>query len=452
MSLAQPAQINTLPLEILSSIFTTVVDASLYARSIGDKSYGTCDYPTLISAVCAHWRCVSIGIPRLWTYIDLMPTNERLRNFEHVKLWLERSQDSPLRLRLGKGGESEESSLISLNSPPDLGEHLASILLTAAPRVHSFTLKFDYPDFGTEALSALLPGEGQHLIRELSIRQSRWATPRRSRLLRKNIWIRLFEPLHVLRLERSGIKFSAIPCRRLVELQLIYPSNRQSLVGFAQLLELNPDLCTIVLSGFWFVGIPSPSEVQSIRLPSLRSVHFSMSHKFMAWFFKLLAPGPHELDLHLTCSGRPDDTSFGDTMMSFFQKTRVRSLFWHAEGVPLPPLLTALPHVQRLELCLVDFDATTLAGLDPATNLLPKLHTIDLNECSLKDKSELDPGLRALLSLPSVQRTRCLNCGHWSPGRLTWRQEFIGLLEGAGLAATVTLASAWDFEDPSPFR
>ncbi|KAF8600323.1 hypothetical protein BDV93DRAFT_525475, partial [Ceratobasidium sp. AG-I] len=75
MPLAQPAQINTLPPEILSSIFVTVVDASIYACSTGDDSYGTSEYPTLISSVCTYWRRVALGTPYLWSHIDLMPSN-----------------------------------------------------------------------------------------------------------------------------------------------------------------------------------------------------------------------------------------------------------------------------------------------------------------------------------------------------------------------------------------
>lgn len=458
MLFVQPAQVNILPLEILSSIFVTIVNASLYARSIGDESYGTCEYPTLISSVCAHWRRVSIGTPQLWTCIDLKPSlNDQLRNLDHVKLWLKRSKNSPLHLRLGKGGERDEeregnSFMRAYNLPRHLDDQLASILLSVAPRVHSFTLKFHYLDFGEEVLLALLPEEGQHPIRELALRQSRSVMIRRPQSLPEDVMVRLLEPLHVLHLERNGITFSAIPCRKLVELQLIHPSHEPSLVELAQLLEANPGLDTIVLAGFSRPHIPASSQVRSIKLPFLRSIHFSMSCEFMTWFFKLLAPGPNELDLYLTCSGRPSDTSFGDIMIVFFQKSRVRSLLWQAEGVTLPPLLASLSYVQRIELSLVDFDTNTLAGLDPTTNLLPNLHTVDLTECRLEDDSELDPGLRSLLSLPSIQQIRCLNCGHWSPERPTWREEFIGLIEGAGLAATVILASAWDFEYPSPFQ
>ncbi|KAF8600328.1 hypothetical protein BDV93DRAFT_559464 [Ceratobasidium sp. AG-I] len=456
---APPTQINALPPEILSPIFITVVDASLYARSVGDNSYGVPEYPTLISSVCAYWRRVSFGIPYLWTYIDLMPGNERPRNAEHVKLWLERSQNSPLRIRIGKGGEDDEerekeesAQTPSSILPRHLDRQLYSLLCFSAPRVHSFTLKFTHLDLAKEALSALLPDEGEHPIRELALRQSRWASPRRSRLLPQNEWDRLLEPLHVLRLERCSTKFSAIPCRNLVELRIIYPSARPSLVDFVRVLESNPGLHTLAFSMFSSVAIPPNSVIRSIQLPSIRRISFSMSREFITWFFNLLAPGSHELDLRLACSGTPEtnDTSLEDTMI-FFQQNQIRSLYLQAEAITLPPILASLPRLQILGLSTFSFSASTLAGLDPTSDVLPKLHTIDLNECTLENYSDLDPGLHALLSLPSVRRIRHLNCGDWEVEGS--RERFVKQLEGGGFAAKVIYTPASDIEErASPFR
>ena len=54
MSLVQTTRVNELPLELLSLIFITLVDASVYARSIEDESYGSIDSPTLLSSVYAY--------------------------------------------------------------------------------------------------------------------------------------------------------------------------------------------------------------------------------------------------------------------------------------------------------------------------------------------------------------------------------------------------------------
>ncbi|KAF8600325.1 hypothetical protein BDV93DRAFT_559461 [Ceratobasidium sp. AG-I] len=183
--------------------------------------------------------------------------------------------------------------------PRHLDGDLFSVLLLNSHRVYSFALKFTHLDLAKEALSALLPDEGEHPIRELALRQSGWASLGRSRLLPQNEWDRLLEPLHVLRLERCSTKFSAIPCRNLVELRIIYPSCRVSLVDFVRVLESNPGLHTLAFSMFSPVGIPSNSVIHSIQLPLIRRISFSMSREFVTWFFNLLAPGSHELDLRL---------------------------------------------------------------------------------------------------------------------------------------------------------
>ncbi|KAF8600337.1 hypothetical protein BDV93DRAFT_525480 [Ceratobasidium sp. AG-I] len=451
MALVQPARINNLPPEILSRIFVTIVDASLYARSIGDDNYGSSEYPTLISSVCAYWRRVSISIPRLWHYIDLMPKNVRPRNYGHVQLWLERSQNLPLQLRVGKGGERAEeregrSGMGALNSPRRMDDQLASVLLSSAPRLHSFTLKFSYPDFAAEILAWLLT-TGQHSVRELALRQSRWLTTRRSQLLPQTKWNQLLEPLHVLHLERIDIALNNIPCRNLVELQLINP-HAFSLAQFIQLLESNPGLRTIMLDGSFATPRSSPTT-RPINLPSLRSVHLATGQDFIISLFKLLVPGPHELDLQLRYHKEPARVM--ETMIPFFQRANVKSLYLEAEEATLLPILTALPHLQSLGLSTFNFDASTFAGLESAADLLPKLHTIDLNECNFDDYSGLYPGLRALLSLPSMRRIRHLNCGEWNSNEI--RERVVQLLEEGEFAATILRASASDFEArPSPFR
>ncbi|KAF8600332.1 hypothetical protein BDV93DRAFT_546413 [Ceratobasidium sp. AG-I] len=452
MAFTQPIQNNALPPEILSPIFVSIVDASLYARSVGDDSYGSTEYPTLISSVCAYWRRISISIPHLWSHIDFMSSNHYMRNIEHVKLWLERSQILPLRLRVGKGGEKaerEEITIVSaLNSPRHIDEQVISALLASAPRLHSFTLKFGYPSFAAQVLLALLPKEGQHPIRELAIRQGRWLMTSCSQILPQTEWNQLLEPLHVLHLERTDIALNSIPCRNLVELQLVYPSNF-AVSDFAQVLGSNPSLRTIVLDGFVGGYIDFPPTVTSISLPSLRHVRLSTNQEFVTSLFKLLTSGPHGLDLHL---GHIEDlTSLMDTMIPFFTRTNIKSLHLQAQKVSLLPILKALPYLQSLELSTFDFDASTFAGLESAADLTPKLHTIDLNECSFDDYLEVYSGLRALLSLPSVRRIRHLNCVHWDKHKTG--ERFVSLLEKGGFAPAIIQASALDFEQrASPFQ
>ena len=455
MAFAQSALVNTLPLEILSSIFSTLVDASLYARSVDNKNYGSTEYPTLLSSVCTHWRHISIGTPYLWSYIDLMPSNQRMRNAQHVKLWLKRSQSSPLHVRIGKGANRNEDIEMAKGSlsypytlPRTLENQLATVLTSQAPRIHSFTLVFFEPGLATEALIALLSGQGQHSIRELALRHGGRISLSSSEILPQNEWNRLFEPLQVLHLERTRIELSDIPCRNLVELRLISPPDL-ALSEFIQLLQYNPGLRTIVLDGRALDDTHSPLMTQSINLPSLRYLQLSADQVFIELILKLLVPGPHGLALRLQYRREP--TNFTDTMFRFFERTNVTSLHLQGQKASVFPVLTALQHLEILELSKFDFDASTFAGLESTTNLTPKLHTIDLNECSLDNYSELYSGLRALLSLPSVQRIRHLDCGPW--GVNGNRERRVQVLDEGGFTAAVIHASASDFKvRASPFR
>lgn len=454
MASVHPVYINSLPLEILSSIFVTLVGASLYARSVGDSSYGSKEYPTLLSSVCAHWRRVSISTPYLWSYIELVSRNTRLRNVEHLRLWLERSQNAPLRLRLGKGGKrSEDSPMVFYGSSGDLDKRLASVLRSSAPQVYSFTFRFNNPGFAANVLACLLPADGQRPIRELALLQSSWAQRSRSKILPQNKWDQLFEALHVLRLERWPIDLSTIPCCNLAELRIIYPSSLPSLVDFVHLLESNPGLHTLEFSVFSSPVIPSSSMVHSIKLPSLRNINFSMNPQFVAWFFGLLVPESHELNLRLACREAlaPNDIRLKETMLSFFRQTRIRSLYLQPGGLLLPPILASLSHLQTLGISSSTFGAGTLIGLEPTTNLLPNLHTIDLHECLFDDYSALHPGLCILFSLPSMRRIRHMKCGNWDrPGS---RERFIQLLAKGDFGATIIQASGSDFEEcVSPFQ
>lgn len=404
MSSAQTAQINTLPFEILASIFNILIEASIYARSIGDNSYGSVDYPTSISGVCAHWRRVAIGTPHLWSYIEVISTDGQPQTLERVHVGLERSQNSPLQLqlRLGRGRR-----LSSYSSIRHIREQMISIARSCAPRVHSLALRFHYLDFAVDALSALLSEQPEPSIRKLALCQTRFSiSPIKP--LPQNDWDRLLKPLHALHLEGANIELNSIPCRNLVELRLTPPPNELSLVQLVQFLESNPGLCSVVLNGFRRATIPSPSEIQSIKLPSLRSIQLSTSREFLVWFFKLLAPGPHELNLYLRCGGIPvlGDTSLDDTIILFSQQARIKSLSLRAAKVSLPPILRSLLHLQILGLGVLDLDPMSLAGLEVTANLLPKLHTIDLEEWEPQDRSELDPILGILLSLPTVRQVR----------------------------------------------
>ncbi|KAG9077638.1 hypothetical protein FS749_010451 [Ceratobasidium sp. UAMH 11750] len=152
MAESSPMHIDGLPTEVLSLIFRTVISASLYARSIGDKSYGPIDCPTLLASVCARWRRVTIGIPVLWSFIDFTRSSDSLRNLEHAKLYAERSQVSLVYVHLGKLSDDDNRRLTSPTR--NVSEDMLALLRTIAPRVQSFALNFSHSQDAIETFAS----------------------------------------------------------------------------------------------------------------------------------------------------------------------------------------------------------------------------------------------------------------------------------------------------------
>ncbi|KAG8688947.1 hypothetical protein FRC08_011181 [Ceratobasidium sp. 394] len=168
MAESSPMHIDGLPTEVLSLIFRTVISASLYARSIGDKSYGPIDCPTLLASVCARWRRVTIGIPVLWSFIDFTRSSDSLRNLEHAKLYAERSQVSLVYVHLGKLSDDDNRRLTSPTR--NVSEDMLALLRTIAPRVQSFALNFSHSQDAIETLSVFLSQVAEYPLAELALR------------------------------------------------------------------------------------------------------------------------------------------------------------------------------------------------------------------------------------------------------------------------------------------
>ncbi|KAG8697711.1 hypothetical protein FRC08_006358 [Ceratobasidium sp. 394] len=448
--------IDGLPTEVLSLILTTVVGASLYARSVGDKSYGSVDCPTLLASVCARWRRIAIGIPVLWSFIDLARSSDSLGNIEHAKLYVERSQDSPVYIQLGKLPESRPR----LTSPTrKVSENMLSLLRTVAPRVQSFSLSFSHSQDATEALSIFLSQVVEHPLAELALRlePSIMGGLHRSLVLDER-WDQLFGPLNALYLDRLPMDPRYLSCRNLVELHMtslstdLAASAGPTIVQIKQLLNNNPNLRAVTLSGS--LPVPASIDTQQIHLPALRLLDLGyIDDTFINWLLASLVPGSHELELYLNSSRlhRVDKTTFENTLIAFFQRALVKSLYISGRWILLPPILAHIPHLQRLSLSVYDFDQDTLDGIEGLASTLANLRTIELNECNMHSYSQLDRGLKTLLTFPSVQQIKHFRCGDGlAPGV---RERFRKLLEDQDITAKIIEApELGDKMRPSPFR
>jgi hypothetical protein len=157
----------------------------------------------------------------------------------------------------------------------------------------------------------------------------------------------------------------------------------------------------------------------------------------MDWLFQVLVPGPHELDLCLNSYKLKETfgSATSDIMASFFERARVKSLFLSGDWLLPSHTLAVLPDLQSLGLRGYGIDSSTFAGIERATGVLLKLHTISMIGCNIDDDSRLDPSLRALLSLPSVRRIRFKNCGNCAQPEE--KERFHELLLAASFEAKV---------------
>ncbi|KAG9081277.1 hypothetical protein FS749_007784 [Ceratobasidium sp. UAMH 11750] len=450
--------IDGLPTEVLSLIFTSIVGASLYARSIGDKGYGSIDCPTLLTSICARWRRVAIGIPALWSYIDFTRNFDSVGNLEHAKLYAERSQDSPLHIHLGKfPGEDDDTPTSPVRQ---VFEDTLSLLRTIAPRVQSFALNFSHSEDATETLSVFLSQVVEYPLPRLALRFERSFLGDDQSWILEEHWGQLFKPLKALYLAGLPMNPQYTNCHNLVELHMtsLFADPRVSagptVVQIRQLLNANPNLHSIKLSGPSIMRVPASVGTQQIHLPSLRRLSLDIDETFINWLLTSVVSGSHQLELYLNCSGlhRDEKITIKNTLVAFFQWTPVRSLHLSGRWVLLPPILVHLPHLQRLSLTVYDFDQDTLDGVEGLTSTLANLHTIELNECNMHSYSQLDQGLKTLLTFPSVQQIKHFRCGDdLAPGV---QERFHKLLkEDQDITARIIEAPKLAGEVcPSPFR
>jgi hypothetical protein len=452
-SLVRDMHINDLPSEILSLIFTTTVGWCRYARVIGDKTYGSIDCPTVLASVCARWRRVAIGIPKLWSYVDFTRKNNSLERLEHVNLYFQRSQNSPLRIHIGKFYKEYDENRptpFTDDLPTHADEQVVSLLRANAPRLQSLAFNYGHPGFVTDALSILLSLGTEHSLQELALRRDHGLYGNR-RLLAPEQLNQLLKPLRALYLEKVSFDLSSVNCGNLVELHMVYPTIDPTTTQLFHFLSSNPHLRLIKFGGMRCHAPASP-DAQVLHLPSLCSLELDHVNETLAnWLLQILVPGPQELDLRLHCSSltRLDEPTVRNALVSFLRRAPVKSLCFPGGWISLSPILTHLPHLQQLGLSVYDVTPSTFEGVEHTASALVKLHTIDLIECRFEDDSILDPGLRVLLTLPSLRRIRHIGCGQvFNPES---QNRFRELISGDGISAQVSESPELHTE-LSPFR
>ncbi|KAG8718879.1 hypothetical protein FRC08_004167 [Ceratobasidium sp. 394] len=419
--------INRLPLELLTSMFITLVRASHSAPHIRNMTYGTTDYSILLASVCTCWRRIALGTPSLWTYVDLTRNRNLPKSCNYAELYFRRSVPLQLYVHLGRFSTQYNRHLASKGVPCwdttlGLPEEIQSLLVAHAPRIRSFALDTCEHMTAVAALRALVHDVANHTLEDLAMRTG-W----KSELLADKRIEQLFTKLNALYLESHFPGRDSIPCHNLVELYLVGISWASSMEPLVRLLTANPGLRILHVMQSYY-DTPETLYTRTVHLPNLRNLELNqLNGKMLTWFLNVIAPGPHDLDLRLRCTDVriTEDVALREAMIAFFQKSSIISLNIAVKCISLALLLSFLPRLRRLGLCLFRIYEDTFDGIDEITNVLVHLHTIDLEECVFYD-DELYPGLRTLLTLPSVRQIWHISDGVYDHSQARFLKLFPG--------------------------
>lgn len=92
--------IHSLPSEILSRIFYLVVGARPCGASDNSGNNSSLPkYPDFLTHVCSRWRRISIGLPMLWSHIDILHLHSMTPGFvARAKACAARAKHAPLEI------------------------------------------------------------------------------------------------------------------------------------------------------------------------------------------------------------------------------------------------------------------------------------------------------------------------------------------------------------------
>ena len=390
------AVIDCLPPEILSSVFVTLVQASRYAASIGDTSYHGINYALQVSSVCVRWRQVAIGTPILWSFLDIFPSGGSLRNLKYLNMCQDRSAGAPLKVRIGKHGRECYQDTVD--------EQLSSLLSTYAVRSDSLAICYRSQRFIKAVLSNMLIGKAISRVRTLAL-NANWEDDLilADSSLSQDTLDELLEPLHSLYLECVAFDWDTIRCRNLVDVQLIrlYGVASPSAPQLLSFLNANPTIRRLTMSSFdlstYDSGLPQ------IQLPELQNLELQLGQEFTQWLFPLLTPGTREITLQIYSSLPKSHRTqvVVNALCPFFQRSRIVTLHMlRGCCIPFSSVAAYLPHLETLR-AYTPVRGYDLSNINPQTELLPRLRTVELVQCTTR---HVESGLRTVLSLPSISQ------------------------------------------------
>ncbi|GBE84658.1 hypothetical protein SCP_0606370 [Sparassis crispa] len=243
--------VNRLPNEILGEIF--VILRSLdYSNNISPVGMAW----LRVTFVCQYWRGIALGMPSLWSSIDVT------RDLEFCRLYLQRSQNT----------------LIDIHYPRDMlvrcrcsTHNVTGIIVMVLPHAHRIRTL----ELGTMDKSHLL-----ELFAALTIPMPHMEA---LELLRDDGWDDLtpfnpprdqFPALRSIALNPACIAWSSPLLSRLTNLELYYRTSDKllSMNTFLDMIQASPDLQSLVL---WHAGpnVGASKDTRIVSLPQLRVIH-----------------------------------------------------------------------------------------------------------------------------------------------------------------------------------
>ncbi|KAG8771984.1 hypothetical protein FRC12_003307 [Ceratobasidium sp. 428] len=312
--------ISILPPELFSRIFTFAI-ASTY-QPLG--YYGR-DPLLAISVVSTRWRQLATGTRSLWSHINLLTPSSTISSSDRIaaaRLWLERSQGTPLHL------------YIDLSYPMVNQHYLSQLFCELRPHI-TYLSSLVFPGTVKETVGPFLKFLSDHgvsgSLKSLMIDSNRFGE------------------------DQARQSWPTTYLRGLVDLQL---SNLPRSISptFQELyttLSGSPTLSTLRLRD---MDIP-PGQAPAISLPELRLLDITGLNRLSLFgLLNMLSLGGLELDFRFSLKGLTDrDTT--DVILPFCRRSNIASLYLFNTNEGLDGrVISLLSHIPFVRVLVLDND------------------------------------------------------------------------------------------------
>jgi hypothetical protein len=354
------APIRKLSVELVSYIFALCLPEHFFP----DPNVA----PLLLAQVSRHWRAIALGMPQLWSSLelDINDDDDSTSVIALAELWLERSRTSALSVNIAIRGQTLT--------------HSESLINTIVPHAHRIKELLLHLDFGL--YDALAPLKGRFSsLRKLSV-----FAPTKAGVAPCDVFA-ITPQLRDLKLFRRSTKL-VFPSTQITHFRIFRPSIRQIhefLLRMPNLQELS-------------VEVICPSKLGPIIVPPRHTaslLHSLTLHANGEYLDVLCSSITLPCLRNVTVGGSSDNPLSWPTVLSLMTRSSCQSnletfVIEHVSGVNEDTLLGFLattPSLRKLGICRVKgvlgdafiSQLTCTAGSDStAPPLLPRLQSITM--------------------------------------------------------------------------